>query len=172
MVLAQELGDWLKLELTLSVALPQALLLAAEDALGRADALALDELLSLRTLLSVPARVAVPVAHGVAELVISARLAVGADERETLLLTEVVLLVVADSELEALELAQRLGPRLPLAELLAQPLKERLALTLAQVLEVGLPDGDAVSAPLELALGLALLQGVEEGERLALPEDV
>ena len=83
-VLALVLGDWLKLELTLSVALPQALLLAAEDTLGRADALALDELLSLRTLLSVPARVAEPVAHGVAELVISARLAVGAEEREAL----------------------------------------------------------------------------------------
>ncbi len=68
-VLAQVLGDWLKLELTLSVALPQALLLAAEETLGRADALELGELLSLRTLLSVPARVAEPVAQGVAELV-------------------------------------------------------------------------------------------------------
>ena len=138
MALAQVLGDWLPLGLPLGEALPQALLLAAGDALGRADALTLDDPLSLRMPLSVLVRVAVPVAHGVAEPLMSARLAVGARECEVMLLSVAVLLAVTGAVPLTLALAQRLGPGLSLTELLALPLSEDLPLALEQALVEGL----------------------------------
>lgn len=136
--LAHVLGDWLPLGLPLDDALSQELLLAAGDTLGRADALPLDDPLSLRMLLSVLVRVAVPVAHGVAELLMSARLAVGARECEALLLSVAVLLAVAGAVPLTLALAQRLGAGLSLTELLALPLSEDLPLALVQALAEGL----------------------------------